>query len=102
MSFFVLITGQHFKPGKWTKICSLHFSPSDFYNSYRTLREDAVPSIYPFITKMRTARRQLIRIGCDEFSVQQCGSEDTNDDPEATDEAESSSCNVEDSVEEQR
>ena len=39
--------GKHFKPGKWTKICSLHFKETDFYNfwgSYRTLREDAIPS----------------------------------------------------------
>ena len=43
--------GKYFRPGKWTKICSLHFKPTDFYNywsSYRTLREDAVPLIFPF------------------------------------------------------
>ena len=49
------------------KICSLHFVPKDFYNfwsSYRSLREDAVPSIFPFetvtatksTTKSRTTR----------------------------------------------
>ena len=78
--------------------------PNDFYNfwgTYRTLREDAVPSVFPFITKKKTARRQLIRIGCDEFIVEQCGSEDKSDDQEVIDEAESSSCNVEESVEEQ-
>ena len=43
--------GKHFKPGKWTKICSLHFKETDFYNfwgGYRTLREDSVPSIFDF------------------------------------------------------
>ena len=43
-----------FQPGKWTKICSLHFEPSDFYNywsNYRSLREDAVPSIFSFKVK---------------------------------------------------
>ena len=42
---------KHFKPGRWTKICLLHFKPKDFYNywsSYRTLREDAIPSTFPF------------------------------------------------------
>ena len=24
--------GKHFQPGKWTKICSLHFEPKDFHN----------------------------------------------------------------------
>ena len=24
--------GKNFRPGKWTKICSLHFEPTDFYN----------------------------------------------------------------------
>ena len=33
--------------------------------------------------------------------MEQCGSEDKSDDPEATDEAESSFCNVEESVKEQ-
>lgn len=33
--------------------------------------------------------------------MEQCGSEDKSDDPEVTDEAESSSCNVEESMEEQ-
>jgi len=45
---------KYFKPGKWTKICSLHFRPADFYNywsSYRALREDAVLSIFPFDTE---------------------------------------------------
>ena len=60
-----------------------------------------MPSVFPFITKKKTARRQLVQIGCDEFSVEQCGSEDKRNHPEATDEAESSSCNVEESMEEQ-
>ena len=39
------------------KICSLYFVPKDFYNfwsSYRSLREDAVPSIFPFETVTAT------------------------------------------------
>ena len=43
--------GKYFRPGKWTKICSLHYKPTYFYNywsSYRTLREDAVPLTFPF------------------------------------------------------
>ncbi|XP_065893744.1 uncharacterized protein [Dysidea avara] len=63
--------GNHFKPGQWTKICSLHFLPTDFYNffgEYRTLREDAVPSIFPFETKKSTPRRQLVRVGLDKSS----------------------------------
>ena len=43
--------GEYFQPGKWTKICSLHFPPEDFYNfesHYRTLKENAVPSIFPY------------------------------------------------------
>ena len=54
--------GKHFQPGKWTKICSLHFEPKDFYNfwsSYRSLKEDAVPSIFPFetVTATKTASK---------------------------------------------
>ena len=65
----MLHTGKHFQPGQWTKICSRHFEPSDFYNfwsGYRTLREDAVPSIFAFTTNKTTARRQLIRVGLEE------------------------------------
>ena len=43
--------GKHFKPGKWTKICSLHFKGTDFCNfwgGYRTLRENSVLSIFDF------------------------------------------------------
>ena len=50
-TIYVIIIGEHFQPRTWTKICSLHFQPKDFYNfwsGYRTLREDAVPSIFPF------------------------------------------------------
>ena len=46
--------GEYFKPGKWTKICSLHFRSADIYNywsSYQNLREDAVPSIFSFNTE---------------------------------------------------
>ena len=81
---------------------SPYFLPTDFYNfwgTYRTLREDAVPSVFPFTTKKSTSRRQLIRVGCDEFSVQQCGSEDKSDDPETGGEAEPTSCNMEESAE---
>ena len=43
--------GKNFRPSRWTKICSLHFKETDFYNFFgrhRTLREDAVPSVFPF------------------------------------------------------
>ena len=59
--------GKYFKPGKWTKICSLHFRPTDFYNcwsSYRTLREDAVPSIFPFDTEKSKAGTKATRGPC--------------------------------------
>ena len=52
-----MLIGNYFQPGKWTKICSLHFVPKDFYNfwsSYRSLKEDAVPSIFPFETVTAT------------------------------------------------
>ncbi len=52
--------GKYFKPSKWTKICSLHFKPTDFYNywsGYRTLTEDAVPSIFPFDAENRSKPR---------------------------------------------
>ena len=56
--------GKYFKPGKWTKTCSLHFRPTDFYNywsSCRTLREDAVPSIFPFDTEKSKAGTKATR-----------------------------------------
>ena len=61
--------GKDFQLEEWTKVCSLHFKPTDFYNfesSYRTLREDAVPSIFAFPTKETSARRQLNRANVDE------------------------------------
>ena len=98
--------GEHFKPGKWTKICSLHFLTTDFYNfwgTYRTLREDAVPSVFPFTTKKSTSRRPLVRVRSNEPSVEQCGStrDDKCDDPETLNEDECSSHNAQASVEAQ-
>ena len=64
---FLAFAGKNFRPGKWTKIYSLHFEPSDFYNFWgpcrRTLREHAVPSKFSFPSKkVITARRQLNRV----------------------------------------
>ena len=70
-SFF---TGEYFQLGKWTKICSLHFLPTDFYNfwgNYRTLKEEAVPSVFPFATKKITPRRKLVRVGRDESNEEE-------------------------------
>ena len=58
--------GKHFKPGKWTKICSLHFKETDFYNfwgSYRTLKEDSIPSVFDFDsgTSERSSARAVSR-----------------------------------------
>ena len=58
--------GKDFQLGQWTKICSLHFEPKDFYNfwsQYRTLREDAVPSIFPFepVTAVKTKQGRVSR-----------------------------------------
>ena len=50
--------GKYFKPGKWTKTCSLLFRPTDFYiycSSYQTVREDSLPSIFLFDTEKNKA-----------------------------------------------
>ena len=62
------------------------------------LREDAVPSVFPFITKKVTTRRQLVRIGLEESDVEQCDGEDNKrDDSEATNKAGPSSGTMEES-----
>ena len=66
--------GKHFQPGKWTKICSLHFEPNNFYNfwsGYRILREDAVPTLFEFPTKKTKARRELVRVGLEQEEADQ-------------------------------
>ena len=68
--------GKYFRPGKWTKICSLRFMPTDFYNywsSYRTLREDAVPLIFPFDAAggTKAAHRRLL---CQSSPLKDCNS----------------------------
>ena len=77
--------GKHFKPGKWTKICSLHFKETDFYNfwgSYRTLREDSIPSIFDFDSGRSSARtvsrRSLVRPSVSEVVDESGASEDGN------------------------
>lgn len=40
-----------------------------------------MPSVFPFPTKKGISRTQLVRIGLEEFDVEQYGSEDKSDDP---------------------
>ena len=50
--------GRHWQPGRWTKVNPLHLKPTDFYNywsGYRTLKENAVLSIFPFKSQSRVA-----------------------------------------------
>ena len=50
--------GRHWQPGRWTKVNPLHLKPTDFYNywsGYRTLKENVVPSIFPFDSQSRVA-----------------------------------------------
>ena len=42
---------KNFRPGRWMKICLLHFRETNFYNfysGYRTLREDFALAIFLF------------------------------------------------------
>ena len=82
--------GKHFKPGKWTKICSLHFKETDFYNfwgSYRTLREDSIPSIFDFDSGRSSAqtvsRRTLVRHSVSEV-VDESGAREDEDRSDAS------------------
>ena len=80
-----MLIGNYFQPGKWTKIFSLHFVPKDFYNfwsSYRSLKEDAVPSIFHFETVTATKssiKGRTTRVSQDELvhettiSATECG-----------------------------
>lgn len=54
--------GKHFTITSHTKVCSRHFADSDFYPNYasgkKSLKQDAVPSIFNFPSKRATAKRK--------------------------------------------
>ncbi|KAK7576198.1 hypothetical protein V9T40_012484 [Parthenolecanium corni] len=71
LKWFHAIKRKNFKPSKATKLCSLHFLPSDYTQSVSViggaprLKKDAVPSVFNFpdhlVPKKPPERRVIVR-----------------------------------------